>query len=190
MAGASGKYRGWFTNSGGKQEDFTGTTSRKKTLEMARRFEDQHREIRLGYRPPPTLADRFRSKCFTDVKDEYISWGETQGGRAGGPWGKTHARNRKSHLKEWQGYLSIKVLSDLSGVQVGVERKIREMQKAGLTNKTIADKKAGLTNKTIANKVESLRALLGWCVDREYLESDPLKRLKSRSVSSRMRHLA
>ena len=55
-----GKYQGWFTDGGGKRKFFTGTRSRSETLKVARRLEDESRQVRLGYRPAPTSTDRNR----------------------------------------------------------------------------------------------------------------------------------
>ena len=42
------KYQGWFVDASGKQRYFIGTCSKADTLFMARKFEDEHRQIRLG----------------------------------------------------------------------------------------------------------------------------------------------
>src|SRR5712691_7829530 len=55
---SSGKYEGWFTNSDGKQQHFTGTQSYADTKRIAQRLEDEHRQIRLGYKPRSTLVRR------------------------------------------------------------------------------------------------------------------------------------
>ena len=78
---SSGKYEGWFTNSDGKQQHFTGTLSYAETKRIAQRLEDEHRQIRLGYKPRSSLVRR----PFADAKGEYLAWGATQGGRGGRP---------------------------------------------------------------------------------------------------------
>ncbi len=47
----NGKYQGWFTDQNGKRKFFEGTKNRAETRRMADRLEDEHRQIRLGYRP-------------------------------------------------------------------------------------------------------------------------------------------
>jgi hypothetical protein len=93
-----GKYQGWFIDAIGKRRFFTGTRAKAETLRIAQRLEDEHRQVRLGYRPAVQSADMHRHRPFTEVKDEYLAWGESQGGRGGRPWGGTHARNRCAHL--------------------------------------------------------------------------------------------
>ena len=75
------KYQGWFFNAQGERKFFTGTGSKKETERLARRLEDEHRQIRLGYVPEPDLADRYRNRDVGEVIDEYLAWGKSQGGR-------------------------------------------------------------------------------------------------------------
>ena len=82
----------------GKQRFFTGTKNKTATRKMAEALEDQHRLAQLGIDSPVLQAERRRKTSFADTKDEYLAWGEAQGGRRNGPWGATHARNRRSHL--------------------------------------------------------------------------------------------
>ncbi|HOH80741.1 MAG TPA: hypothetical protein PLS25_03885 [Methanoregulaceae archaeon] len=110
-----GKYQGWYTNFHGERVFFTGTRSKTETKQMAERLEDEHRQIRLGFRPPPTSALEHMKRAFREVADEYLEWGNSQGGRQGRPWGKTHARERKNKLEWWQKRLELSRLSDLSG---------------------------------------------------------------------------
>lgn len=80
-----GKFHGWFYDSVGKRIFFTGTRNRAETLRMAERLEDEHRQVRLGYRPAPLSFDKHRSRPFVEVMVEYLAWGESQGGRGEGP---------------------------------------------------------------------------------------------------------
>ena len=66
---SSGKYEGWFVNSDGRQQHFTGTRSYAETKRIAQRLEDEHRQIRLEYMPRSTL----RQRGFADARDEYLS---------------------------------------------------------------------------------------------------------------------
>ena len=159
-----GKYHGWFTNAQGKQQFFTGTRSRAETRRIAQQKEEEHRQIRLGYRKAPKAADTHRLRSFEEVKDEYLAWGETQGGRRGRPWGTTHARMRRSYLKRWQAQLNLSSLADLPGIFPRVEKALRAFAQ-------------DRTGKTVMNYVEALSAFCDWCVQRGYLEADPLQNL-------------
>ncbi len=88
---ANGKYGAWFTDHTGKRRFFTGIRSQKDTLRMAQRLEDEHRQVRLGYRPPASGAERHGARRFADTCDDYLAWGGSQGGRGGRPWGETQA---------------------------------------------------------------------------------------------------
>ena len=160
-----GKYQGWYFDAQGKRRFFTGTRNRAETLRMAERLEDEHRQIRLGYRPTPPSAEKHKKRRFSEVKDEYLAWGESQGGRSGKPWGATHARNRRTHLGWWEKQLGLEVLVDVEGILPRVEKSLRQLQRLG---------RAG---KTIANYAEAIGAFCDWCVQRGYLGEDPLKGL-------------
>ncbi len=160
-----GQFQGWFTDSTGKRRFFTGTRDRNETRQMALRLEDDHRQVKLGYRPAQSSSDRHRGWAFIEVSQEYMDWGESQGGRNGHPWGKTHADNRRRHLKWWYERLGLSVLGDLPGILPRVETELRRLQ---------AD---GRTGKTLANYAESLGAFCDWSVQRGYLDDDPLKAL-------------
>ena len=168
MAGArkhsnpGGKFQGWFADASGKRKFFMGTHNRDDTLRMARRLEDEHRQVRLGYRPAPTSAERFSKRDFGDVRDEYLSWGQAQGGRGGRPWSPIHARTRRTRLQWWQEQLGLSTLGDLHGILPRVEKTLRGLQAAGRSGKTLA------------NYLGAIGAFCKWCVQRGYLEADPL----------------
>ena len=161
----NGKYRGWYTDHRARQKNFIGTQKKAETLYMARKFEDEHRQIRLGYRTAPTTADGHQLRSFTVVMEEYLAWGEAQGGRGGRAWSTPHARNRRTSLEGWKERLSLETLADLEGILPRVEKALRTLQAEG---------KAG---KTIANHAEALHAFCLWAEQRGYLAADPLKGL-------------
>ena len=161
---SSGKYHAWFTDMAGKRTYFVGTRSRSDTLRMAQRFEDEHRQIRLGYRPAPRSSDRHQARPVADVVQEYLAWGQLQGGRQGYPWSATHLRNRRKHLPWWQQTLGLAVLGDLPDILPQVEAAI---QRLSLDH----------SSKTVAHYVESLAAFCDWCVKHRYLATDPLQAL-------------
>jgi hypothetical protein len=72
---------------------------------MAQRLEDEHRQIRLGYRPPPKKSDR--KLPFDDIAEEYLAWGRSQGGRGSNPWSKTHSRMRERYMAWWKERLGL-----------------------------------------------------------------------------------
>ena len=158
----SGKYQGWFADATGKRTFFTGTRSRAETQRIADRLEDEHLQVRLGYRPAPTSAEKFGKRDFTEVRDEYLSWGEAQGGRGGRAWSTIHARTRKTKLLWWQNQLALSTLDDLSGILPRVEKALRELQAAGRSGKTLT------------NYVGAIGAFCKWCVQRGYMANDPL----------------
>ena len=159
---SSGKYEGWFTNSDGNQQHFTGTRSYAETKRIAQRLEDEHRQIRLGYMPRSLLVQR----RFADAKADYLAWGTTQGGRGGRPWGADHARKRRERLAWWGEQLRLDMVTDLHDSLPRVEAALRELHALG---------RAG---KTIANYAEALAAFCDWALERGYLSTDPLKKFK------------
>ena len=94
---------------------------------------------------------------------EHLAWGGAQGGLGGRPWGATHARMRATHLAWWRRNLSVSTVQALQGCLPAAESALRGLQRAG---------------KTRSNYAESLRAFCLWCVERRYLDTDPLKNLR------------
>ena len=82
-----GKFQAWFVDFTGNRKFFTGTRRRAESLKIAERLEDEHRQIRLGYRPPPKSGHKYRNRSFEETAAEYIAWGKMQGGRGGKTWG-------------------------------------------------------------------------------------------------------
>src|SRR5262249_7452866 len=152
----SGRYQAYFISMDGQRKFFVGTRSRSETLRMAQRFEDEDRQIRLGYRPPPRPSDRHRARSVGEVVHEYVAWGQLQGGRQGHPWSPTHLRSRERHLPWWQHTLGVDVLGDLPDILPQVEAAIQQLSQDHST-------------KTVTNYVESLAAFCDWCVERQYL---------------------
>jgi len=160
----NGKFKAWFTDARGRRRHFVGTHARADTLRIAQRKEDEARQIRLGYRPAPTSADRHRAMRFADAADEYRAWGESQGGRGGRPWSAVHARKIKTKLAFWQAELGLDTLADLhDGILPKVEAALREVAAKG---------RAG---RTIENQIEPLRGFCRWAAKRGYLADDPLR---------------
>lgn len=162
-----GKFQGWYVNSQGKQQFFTGTHTRKETLRIAHKLEDEHRLVRLGYvaEPPPSV--KHKTRLLADVIDEYIEWGKSHGGREGRPWSKKHYENRKARLEWWE---------EISGemATVGDMESIAQ-QKVELGIVRLRD--SGLAPKTLATYVEAFRAFFGWCAKRGVINKNPLETL-------------
>ena len=157
-----GMYQAWFTDYTGQRRYFTATT-RTEAKREAKRLEAEHRLVRLGIRPAPSSADKHARRPFEEVMQEYLAWGEAQGGRGGRAWGKTHARMRRAHLAWWQDRLGLKFQADLHRILPRVEKELQSLQQRG---------RAG---KTMANYAEAIGAFCDWCVQRGYLAEDPLK---------------
>ena len=161
----SGKYEAWFITFEGKCKFFTGTRNRTETLRIAGRLEDEHRQIRLGYRPKPQAEDQHRERPFAALLHEYLEWGAAQGGRKGWPWSSSHLRNKRRCLAWWGNQLSLHYIGDLYDLQSQVEAKQRQLIREGRTGKTIS------------NYTKALTALCDWAMQRRYLSEDPLKGL-------------
>ncbi len=172
MAGArkkpnrAGKYQGFFLNMNGQRVFFTGTHDRRETLRMGEKLEDEHRQIRLGYREPPRSASKYKARPFAEVKDEYLAWGKTQGGIGGRPWSAKHAYYKATYLAWWVERLHFETMGDLDGILSKVENSLRDLKAKG---------KAG---KSLLNYSEALKSFCLWCEKRGFLDHDPLKNLE------------
>ena len=155
------KYRFEIVQWNGKRKGGTGSTSKRETQRLADRLQAEHDEIRKGYRPPPTQADRARSRPFAEVVADYAAWGAAQGGRRGNPWSPRHARMVASHLAWWQERLGLCSLGDLAGTLPRAEDALRELA-------------LSRAPKTVRSYQASLGALCRWCVSRGLLSESPV----------------
>ncbi len=160
------KWRFQYTDYTGERKTGTGLTSKTETEKLAARIESEHDEIRKGYRPLPSKADKHKREEFRKFADEYIAWGKAQGGRGGRPWGDVHERKRIRYLSWWEKELDLQILADLEGALPRIESKLRELHQS---------QKSG---KTIQHYAEALFSFCQWCVVRNYLSDNPVKRLK------------
>jgi integrase len=160
----SGKYQALYVDHRGKRRTVTMQT-KSKALKVANLKEAEGEEIRLGIRSVPRAIDQHVDRPTDEVIQEYLDWGNAQGGRRGRPWGVVHARNRKSHLTWWRQELRLAELGDLAGILPRVEKALQRLLKIGRTGKTVS------------NYAEALRAFCLWCQERRYLPEDPLKGL-------------
>jgi len=154
------QYKDWT----GRKRTATGTTSWKETRRLAQKIQDENDLIRKGYLPPPNKSKKHAVRAFDDVKNEYLAWGESQGGKNGRPWGDEHARKRRAQLGWWESSLSLSRLEDVQGILPKVEQLLRDLQASG---------KSG---KTLASYGETISAFCNWCAhpSREYLSSNPV----------------
>src|SRR5262245_44640631 len=93
-----GKFQGYYKDSNGQRKVFNGTRDRGETLAMARKLEDDHRQVALHYRPAQSSSDKAKSRPIADVVAEYIAWGKAQGGKEGRPWAEEHVTKREDYL--------------------------------------------------------------------------------------------
>ena len=149
----------------GRQRKATGTTSRKETERIALQVQGKEFAIRNGVAAAPKASDQARN--IDQITAEYQFWGNSVGGRRGRPWGPEHARKRAQDLAFWKAELRLQTQFDLIDCQARVERVIHRIHI-----------ETGRTGKTAWNRVETLAAFCRWCVDRDYLADDPLRRLK------------
>jgi nanoRNase/pAp phosphatase (c-di-AMP/oligoRNAs hydrolase) len=68
---SGGRFQAWYIDMYGDQQFFTGSTSSKETKRMADKLEDDHRQIRLGYRDKPKSSAKHKSKLFSEIADSY-----------------------------------------------------------------------------------------------------------------------
>ena len=159
------RWRSGYVDWRGKRRVITGYTSRKETEQMVLQIQTQNDLVRRGVLPPPKAVDSYATRSFPEVAEEYLSWGESQGGRGGRPWAEKHYKVREAQLSWWEDRLGLKTLFDLIGVLPKVERLLRELQDEG---------RAG---KTLSSYVDTLNSFCNWCIDRGYLDINPLVHL-------------
>ncbi len=162
---ASGRYQGFFIDQTGKKRFFTGSKKRSETLRIARKLEDDARQVKLGYREPRQTHFKYRERPFAEAVTEYLEWGRCQGGKKNRPWSEHHLAHKRRHLQLWAETLDLQVLGDLDGFLPRVEATVRELANRG---------KAG---KTIANITEAIVSFCNWCAIRGYLSENPLAKL-------------
>jgi len=155
----------WYIDCEEKRRWGTGTPSKKDTLQIARKLEAEHNDIRMGLAPRPCETSKVHA--YGDVKDDYLDWGRLQGGRNGRPWGAKHEANRVRHLAWWGQELKLNNLDNLNDCLPNVEKLLQKL------------KQLGRTNKTLSNYAESLNAFCIWCVERGYMKANPLQHLKA-----------
>ncbi len=125
-----------------------------------REIEAGQSAIRKGFREPP--KPKIPDREFKVAAQEYLDWGDSQGGRGGRPWGERHSMTRHRHLAQWRERLGFDMLSELEGCLPLVEAELRALQCKGLAGRTVAQ------------HAESIKAFAKWCQTRHFIEEDPL----------------
>lgn len=165
-----GKWRAWYkshlpgADGYRKTVKFTGTTSRRDTLALAHKHQLDEDRIAADLATAPSEPSPPRG--FVETVQDYLAYGETQGGRGGRPWGLTHARNQRSRLAWWHEQIGFETMEDLMQSLRPVETALVRLRDRGRTGKTLHDYQ------------QALKSFCRWCVDRDYLPSDPLARLR------------
>ena len=177
---ASGTWQGWYVDHEGKRQFFTlsKTAGKRETLQTAQDLDTHHRKIALGVLPPPTRQRAALTRPIEEVISEYLRWGAFQGGIGGRPWSAVHQYNRTRHLRWWCTTLGLETLADCHAIRPAVEQALQELGQAGHSGKTLVHYR------------ESLRSFCRWCVERHYLEVNPLARMTPIDITPRTRRRA
>jgi integrase len=163
--------------------------SQNKAQNEADLLEAREREIMRGWRPIPTPEVRADARYYREIVEEYLAWGNAQGGLGGSPWTRNHARGKQVHLAWWGEKLGLQNIMDLMGILPRVEEALRELLKNGRgadngqPGEGVATSNAGrpLTGKTANEIAGSLKSLCGWAAlpARGYLPNNPLTGLRA-----------
>jgi integrase len=155
------KWRTVVTDYRGRRKTITLSASRQQSQKHADMLEAREREIRSGLRPVPTPADQARRRPYVDVAEEYLAWGNAQGGRGGRPWSPKNAAKRKYYLDWWREALRAETLADLDGSLPRAEKALQKLAAKGRSGKTLCLYREGLFTFCL------------WCKDRRYLLDNP-----------------
>jgi len=164
-------WRFHYVDRNGVQRTGTGDTSKQRTLDLKKQVQARERAIRRKWIDAPKESATPRE--IAEVIEEFLAYGNSKGGLGGRPWSTKHAQKRKYYLSFWSKKLRLVMLSDLQDCLGAVERELGILQKAN---------KAG---KTLQNYADGLAAFCDWCVDRGYLDVDPLRQLKPYDITPR-----
>lgn len=154
------RWRARIVDHRGNRKTYTLSKNKQHSQAQADRIEVREKEIRQGLRPVPSVTEMAGNRPIVDVMQEYLDWGDTQGGRGGRPWSPTNSRKRRFYLNWWREALKLKTLSDLYDCLPSAEKAIRTL--------------GGRSGKTFAAYKEGLFVFCSWCKDRKYLTENPL----------------
>lgn len=162
----------------GKRRNYTLSTDKRQAQREADMIENREREIRQGLRPPPTSHDNADRRDIYEIAEEYLAWGNTQGGRKGHPWSPTHSRDKRSMLMWLLGELGFEQMGDVKGCLSLVEKVLRKVAKTGRPRKHSNDRNGKeLTGKTLQTFVSTLNSFFIWCIERSHLSNNPLENI-------------
>jgi integrase len=163
----SGTWQGWYKDYEGRRAFFTltPTATKREVQAAAQALEVRDAEIRLGVRPRPDQHTMTLVRPIAEVIEEYLRWGEMQGGPGWRPWTRKHLHARRLQLTWWQTHLPLRTLGDCLHMLPHVEHLLQERARQGISPQTRKHDR------------NALGAFLTWCVTRGYLERDPLQRL-------------
>lgn len=140
-------------------------------------IEAREREIRLGLRVVPSVSEKAKKRPISELMDEYMDWGNAQGGRGGRPWSPMNSRKRRYYLDWWTEALNLKKLSDLHDRQADAEKALRSLKN-----------EKGRAGKTLESYKEGLLVFCSWCLERKYLTENPfgkMAKFDTRAVNPR-----
>jgi integrase len=167
----NGKYRAWYIDRHSKQVQFTGVRSKAETIRIARKKEDDERQIRLGYRDAPSPEKGYSRQSFDQTLQEYFAWGNAQGGHRCHAWSPVHFRNLQTRLGEWKRLLNLEIMADVYNRLPDAEEILRRMKRQGLSGKPLG-------GKTLNEYSSALKTFCNWCVKRKYLSENPFQPLE------------
>ena len=170
----------------GVRRNYTLSTDKKQAQQEADMIENKEREIRLGLRPLPTTLDKAAERSIHDIAEEYLAWGNAQGGRKGRPWSPTHSRDKRSMLLWWLGELGFKRLHEVKGCLPLAEKVLRNVAKTGRPDKRPNNRYGQkLAGKTLQTFICVLKSFFSWCRARSYLDHNPMENCAKFDTSPR-----
>lgn len=155
----------FYDHTGKRKKRVLPTTKRAEAEKFAARLETREQSIKVGLVAKPTPAVEAATRPFSEIADEYIAWGRTQGGRRNNGWSKENLKKRMFYVKWMTSEFGLSRLGDLDGKLPRAEKALR-----GLAGK-------GRTGTTLGRYREALFAFCSWCVDREYLDKNPFRKM-------------
>lgn len=176
----SGKLQGWYFDALGRRRYWTSEdlkATKRQVMAVVARLEDDHQQIRMGYRPARTSADRHRARPLTELVKEYLAWGAAQGGLGGQPWANHYLRQVDSILTWWRTRLGLETVGDLRDVLPRVEEELR-----GILERR--------TGGTAQNYLKAITGLCRWAQRRGYLDGNPLDGIASIDATPRRQRRA
>jgi len=171
----------------GRRISATGTTSKRETEALAQRRETHAREIRDQIIPAPKP-----DLLISELAEDYIAWGDSQGGHRGRPWSPRVSERHRYYLRFWTSKLNLRTVKDLKGIQPRVEAVLRKLQRDESPRLKTHTKKliGGRAGKTLRNYADGLKSFVHWLYTREYIDADPLRGLGRFDTTPRTRRRA